>query len=171
MRLVFPGLAHPRRAGPHPTLRVPMGIPKMGNAEPRILVFAGSSRVDSSNRKLARAAAPALRKEGGKITYIGLKDYPMPLYDVDFEASEGLPPAARALQRLPRDHDAFAIASPEYNGSFSPLVKNVVDWVSRPDAGERPLAAFHGKVAGLMSASPGPSPDGEVCGILASCWR
>jgi NAD(P)H-dependent FMN reductase len=48
------------------------------------------------------------------------------------------------------------VASPEYNGSFPALVKNVIDWISRPAPGEPPLAVLRGKPAALLSASPGP---------------
>jgi len=124
-------------------------------AEPRILVFAGSRRADSLNRKLAQAAARALTRAGATVSYIELKDFPMPLYDGDFEISEGVPAAARSLGKLLRDADGFAIASPEYNGSFSPLVKNVIDWITRPEPGGQHSSAFRGKIAGLLSASPG----------------
>jgi NAD(P)H-dependent FMN reductase len=60
-------------------------------------------------------------------------------------------------------HDAFLIASPEYNGFFPALVKNLIDWVSRPQPGEKPGAALRGKVAALASASPAPS--GGVRGL------
>lgn len=59
-------------------------------------------------------------------------------------------------KELARTHDGFAIVSPEYNGSFPALLKNALDWISRPEPGEGPLAVFRGKVAALLSASPGP---------------
>jgi chromate reductase len=121
----------------------------------KILVFGGSTRAGSFNRKLARAAAEAIRKKGAEVTLVNLSDYPMPLYEGDLEAAQGLPPMAKAFKELMVDHDAFAIASPEYNGSFPALVKNVIDWISRPAPGEPPLAAFGGKIAALFSASPG----------------
>jgi len=80
----------------------------------------------------------------------------MPLYDGDVESVHGLPPNARAFKELVKAHDAMVIASPEYNGSFPAIVKNVIDWISRPEAGESPLAAFAGKKAALLSTSPGP---------------
>src|ERR1051326_5305357 len=121
----------------------------------KVLVFAGSIRGDSYNRKLALAAAAALRSAGVETTWADLKDYPMPLYDGDVEAVQGLPPSARAFKQLLMDHDAFVIASPEYNGSFPALLKNVIDWTSRPERGEKPLAAFRGKTAAILSTSPG----------------
>jgi chromate reductase len=123
---------------------------------PRILVLAGSARLDSIHRKLARQTVEALRHAGMEATLADLRDFPMPIYDGDLEAGEGIPPAAKALKELARRHDGFAIASPEYNGSFPALLKNALDWISRPEAGERPLAVFRGKVAAILSASPSP---------------
>src|ERR1035437_5924 len=123
---------------------------------PKILVLAGSARLDSIHRKLARQTVEALRHAGMEATLADLRDFPMPIYDGDLEAGEGIPPAAKALKELARRHDGFAIASPEYNGSFPALLKNALDWISRPEAGERPLAVFRGKVAAILSASPSP---------------
>jgi chromate reductase len=122
----------------------------------RILIFAGSTRADSYHRKLARAAADALGRAGAEPTFADLKDYPMPLYDGDVETAQGPPENARAFKKLLLAHDGFVIASPEYNGSFPALVKNVIDWTSRPEPGEKPLAAFRGKLAAILSTSPGP---------------
>ena len=124
-------------------------------AKPRIVVFAGSLRQESLHRKLAKAAAAALEVAGANTIHVELKDYPMPLYDGDLENSVGIPDSVKALGKIMRDCDGLAIASPEYNGSFSPLVKNVIDWISRPHPGERHSVAFRGKVAGLLSATPG----------------
>jgi NAD(P)H-dependent FMN reductase len=123
---------------------------------PKILVLAGSARQDSVHRKVARQVVEALREAGAEATLADLREFPMPIYDGDLEAGEGPPPAARALKELARTHDGFAIASPEYNGSFPALLKNALDWISRPEPGERPLEVFRGKVAAILSASPGP---------------
>lgn len=122
---------------------------------PQILVFAGSSRLGSYNRKLAALAAEELRRAGMGVTLAELREYPMPLYDGDAESAQGLPENALRLKEQMREHDALVVASPEYNGSFSALFKNTIDWLSRPGPGEKPLAIFRGKVAGLLSASPG----------------
>lgn len=122
----------------------------------KVLVFAGSTRADSMNKKLARAAAEALRARGFEVTLADLHNYRMPLYDGDVEASTGLPANAQAFKELMRSADAFAIASPEYNGSFPAVVKNTIDWISRPQGSEPPLAALRGKKALLLSTSPGP---------------
>lgn len=122
---------------------------------PRILAFAGSTRQDSLNRKLLQVAIAGAREAGAVVTCVDLRDYPLPLYDGDLEAAQGLPEEARKLRALFLNHDALLIASPEYNGSLSALLKNTLDWVSRPgeDAGQ--LACFKGKVAAILSASPG----------------
>jgi len=121
-----------------------------------VLVFAGSIRSDSYNQKLARAAATALQEAGADVTFADLKAYPMPFYDGDVEASQGMPENARAFKKILAEHDAFVIASPEYNGSFPALLKNVIDWTSRPETGEKPLVAYRGKTAAILSTSPGP---------------
>src|SRR3954447_3695602 len=123
---------------------------------PKVLVFAGSTRTGSLHRKLAIAAAADLRARGLDVTLADLRDYPMPLYDGDLETESGVPENARAFRQLLERHDVFVIASPEYNGSFPALLKNVIDWTSRPTPGERPAAVFHRKTAALLSASPGP---------------
>jgi chromate reductase, NAD(P)H dehydrogenase (quinone) len=125
---------------------------------PRILVFAGSARKASLNKKLARLAAAAAREAGGDVTFVDLDDYPMPLYHGDLEAAEGMPANARKLRELFLAHDGLLIASPENNSSVTALLKNTIDWLSRSlgdgkgiDSG---LAPYRGKVAGLLSASP-----------------
>ncbi|MYE01784.1 MAG: NAD(P)H-dependent oxidoreductase [Alphaproteobacteria bacterium] len=112
-------------------------------------------RRDSFNARLARFAAREAGNAGAKATLLDLGDFDLPLYNGDLEADEGLPAGAVRLKELFLAHDGFLIASPEYNGSLSPLMKNAIDWVSRPVAGEPPLVWFTGKVAGLMAASPG----------------
>ncbi|MEQ6887432.1 NAD(P)H-dependent oxidoreductase [Halomonas sp. CS7] len=122
---------------------------------PRILVFAGSTRAGSYNKALARQAAESIERAGGRPTFIDLRDHPMPLYDGDLEAEQGLPENALVLRRGLAEHDGLLIASPEYNGFITPLLKNTIDWLSRPHQGESGLALFAGKLAGVVSASPG----------------
>lgn len=122
---------------------------------PKILAFAGSTRTDSFNKKLVRIAAAGAREAGAEVTMLDLRDYPLPLYDGDLEQREGLPPNARKLKDLFLAHQGLLIASPEYNSSISAVLKNTIDWVSRPVPGEPPLGCFVDKVAALMSASPG----------------
>jgi chromate reductase len=126
------------------------------NRDPKILVFAGSTRTGSLHRRLAALAAAELAHAGMDVTLADLRDYPMPLYDGDSEAAQGVPENASRFKELVRTHDALVVASPEYNGSFSALVKNVIDWISRPAPGEPPLAVFREKPVAILSASPGP---------------
>ena len=121
----------------------------------RILAFAGSTRRESFNQQLVEIAAAGARSAGADVTLLDLKDYPLPLFDQDLEGAQGPPQSAVELKKLFLEHDGLLIASPEYNSSITPLLKNTIDWVSRAAEGEQPLAAYAGKVAALMSASPG----------------
>jgi NAD(P)H-dependent FMN reductase len=122
---------------------------------PRFLAFAGSTRRESFNKKLVQNATKGARAAGAEVTLLDLKDFPLPLFDQDLEAERGMPDHGAKLKQLFIDHDGLLIASPEYNSSITAVLKNVIDWVSRPAPGEPPLVAFKGKVATLMSASPG----------------
>jgi NAD(P)H-dependent FMN reductase len=126
------------------------------STSPRILVFAGSARKDSFNKKLAAVAAGFVNDAGGQATLVDLRDYEMPLYDGDLEEGHGVPEAAARLRAVIKEHDGLLVSCPEYNSSITPLLKNTIDWVSREDGDEPGLIAFKGKVAGLLSASPGP---------------
>ena len=125
-------------------------------ATPRILAFGGSLRRDSFNQKLAAAAADGAREAGAEVTVIALRDFPLPVFDQDLEAAEGMPAEAKKLKQLFREHHGLIIASPEYNGSLPAALKNALDWVSRTETDDEPsLAAFTGKTAILCAASPG----------------
>jgi len=122
---------------------------------PRILAFSGSLREASYNQRLVRVAAGGARAAGAEVTELHLRDVPLPLYDADLEAGEGLPANAVKLKDLMKVHQGFLIASPEYNSSVSAALKNAIDWASRPAGGEPPGACFRGRTAAIMSASPG----------------
>jgi len=121
----------------------------------RILAFAGSLRAESFNRKLLREGIAALEAAGAQVTHLDLRDYPLPLFDQDLEAAEGVPKNAQAIKALFKQHNGLLIAAPEYNSSVTALFKNTIDWVSRREEGEAPLECFTGKTAALLSASPG----------------
>jgi chromate reductase, NAD(P)H dehydrogenase (quinone) len=89
------------------------------------------------------------------VTYLDLRDLPLPLFDEDLEAEEGLPANAQTLKNLMISHQGLLIASPEYNSSLTAVLKNAIDWASRPAPNEAPLVAFAGKVASIISAFPG----------------
>ena len=124
-------------------------------SQPRILALSGSARRDSYNQKLVSIAANGARDAGAEVTLINLADYELPLFDQDLESEIGAPENATKLKLLFREHQGLLVASPEYNSSITPLLKNTIDWVSRGAEGERPLEAYRDKVATLMSASPG----------------
>lgn len=124
----------------------------------KLLVFAGSTRTQSWNRQLAAEAARMARADGAEVTHLELTDFELPLYNADLEA-RGTPAAAIRLKEIFDAHPGWIICSPEYNGSYTALLKNTLDWVSSPvrghpewSSGTRP---FTGKVVGLLSASPG----------------
>ena len=121
----------------------------------KVLAFSGSMRTDSLNKKLVRIAAAAVERVGAEVTHLDLRDLALPLYDGDLEARSGLPEGARRLKQLMDSHDAFLISSPEYNSSISGVLKNAIDWASRPLPGEPVLAPFTHKIIALMAASPG----------------
>ncbi len=120
---------------------------------PKILALSGSIRSGSFNSKTLQVATAGAKDAGADVSVVDLKDFPLPMYNGDLEEAEGLPENAAKLQALFAECDGFLIASPEYNGFFSPLLKNTLDWISRlPDDAPSP---FDGKVAAIMSASPG----------------
>ena len=122
----------------------------------RLLAFCGSARRESFSRRLLAVAVASARAAGAEVTELDLRSDLLPMYDGDLEATQGLPAAALELKAQFAAHDGFLIASPEYNGFFPPLLKNTIDWVSRP-APKVPNAPdpYAGKAAGLVAASPG----------------
>tara|TARA_R110002095_G_scaffold140145_1_gene121762 strand:+ start:770 stop:1366 length:597 start_codon:yes stop_codon:yes gene_type:complete len=124
--------------------------------QPRIVIFAGSTRENSFNKRLAAIAAKGASETGADVKLIDLRDFPMPLFDQDLEAREGKNESAKEFKKLLVNCDGILISSPEYNGSISGVLKNSIDWATRADEGDLPgsSAAFRGKVVSLMSASP-----------------
>lgn len=119
----------------------------------RLLAISGSSRQGSLNKQLLDAAINVARTLGADVTLIDLRALALPIYDGDLETTAGLPDGCVALKQALAGHDALLLASPEYNGFFSPLLKNAIDWASRPQAGQP--SPFAGTVAALLAASPG----------------
>lgn len=120
-------------------------------ASPKILVFAGSIRTGAFSGKLAAAAAKELALNDGDVTLISLADYPLPIYNADLEKEEGVPENAKKLARQIAAHDGIFIATPEYNNSPPPLLKNAIDWVSRIKDDE---IMYRHRVFALGSSSP-----------------
>ena len=123
--------------------------------KPRILAFSGSARRDSFNQRLVVCAAQAAVEAGAEVNVINLGEFPMPIMDQDVEREHGQPEHAARFKQLLAEHDGFLLASPEYNSSISPLLKNTLDWASRKVGDEPPMVAYTGKTAALLSASPG----------------
>ncbi len=122
----------------------------------KILVFAGSVRKGSHNGQLAQAASKQLALSGAEVTNISLADYALPIFDEDLKNENGLPEPALKLARLFQAHDGAFIACPATNSSVTPLLKNVLDWVSVAKMdGKVPLKPYAGIVVALGSASPG----------------
>jgi NAD(P)H-dependent FMN reductase len=124
----------------------------------KLLVFAGSTRQNSWNRKLAAQAADMARTVGAEVTHLDLADFDVPMYNADLEA-QATPPDVMRLKQIFFEHPAWIVVSPEYNGSYTALLKNTIDWVSSPVKADPAWAdgfkSFRGKVVGMLSASPG----------------
>jgi NAD(P)H-dependent FMN reductase len=133
-------------------------------ANPKILVFPGSLRAKSYNVRLAALATKELTLADAEVTRISLVDYPLPLYDADLLEKSGPPFNALKLKQLVEAHHGIFIASPEYNGSITPLTKNTIDWISAVrERGEPRLAVFQNRVFAIGGCSPGRS------GAMQSC--
>lgn len=145
----------------------------------KLLVFAGSTRQNSFNRRLAQVAASMARDAGADVTLLELSDLDIPMYNADLE-THGTPADVLRLKQVLFDHPAWVICSPEYNGSYTALLKNTIDWASSPVKGD-PVwqdgtRAFRGKVVGMLSASPGAlgglRSQGHLAPLLINleCW-
>lgn len=121
----------------------------------KLIVLAGSLRAESWNRKVVAVAAESAKKAGATVTVIDIRDYRMPMFDEDLESAKGLPAECLKLKDIFKAHDGFLFGCPEYNSSITAVLKNTIDWLSRPRQGEKPLECFAGKVAGLTAASAG----------------
>ena len=121
----------------------------------KILAFAGSTRESSYNKKLVNIAAKIAQNTGAQVTVIDLRDYPLPLYDGDLEEKSGVPDNALAVRAMMMESHGIILSCPEYNSAISAVLKNTIDWVSRPVPNQPALAAFTGKTAALLAASPG----------------
>ena len=125
---------------------------------PSLLVLAGSTRQQSYNRRLANVAADMARASGAATTVLDLAEFDIPMYNADLEA-QATPADVVRLKEILWRHSAWVICSPEYNGSYTALLKNTIDWASSPVKGHAQWhdgeLPFRGKVVGMLSASPG----------------
>jgi chromate reductase, NAD(P)H dehydrogenase (quinone) len=120
---------------------------------PKILVFAGSIRTGAFSGKLAAAAAKELALNDADVTLISLADYEMPIYNGDLEKEKGVPENGKKLARQIAAHQGVFIATPEYNNTIPPLLKNSIDWVSRLKGDD---IYYRHRVYGIGSSSDGP---------------
>src|SRR5512133_3626453 len=124
----------------------------------KLLVFAGSTRQNSYNRRLAKVVAQMAQGSGAEVTHIELADFDVPMYNADLEA-RGTPEPVLKLKQIAYDHPAWIICTPEYNASYPALLKNTIDWISSPVKGDAVWSdgfrSSRGKVVGVLSASPG----------------
>jgi len=135
-------------------------------AKPRILCLSGSTRGGSFNSRLAALAMKELALANVDVRQISLTDYPMPIFNRDDETISGPPENAGKLFDLFCAHDGIFIASPEYNASLAPLLKNSIDWISRVKRPKMPgKSAFTDRVFAVSAASPGRF--GGYRGLLA----
>lgn len=128
-------------------------------SSPNILVMAGSARRESLARRLAQACVAPLQHAGAEVNLLELGDYPAPLYHGDLEAASGLPDGIVSLQQQLAACDGLLVVNPEYNGSITPLLKNTLDWCSRPnpeDPARSGGAVYAGRAAAVLATSPGP---------------
>jgi len=121
----------------------------------KILAFAGSLRNDSYSKRVVQTAIRGAEKAGADVTFVDLRDYPMPIYDPDDHEKEGFDENALRFQKLLTEHDGLLIASPEYNGSLPAALKNAIDWASRQSDRYKGSDVFQGKLAAIITASPG----------------
>jgi len=126
-------------------------------AETKVLLFAGSTRTESVNKKLINESAEILKSLGATTTVVDLRDMPIPFYDGDLEAESGMPENAKKLKSLMLQSDVVVISTPEYNGSIPAVLKNAIDWMSRKESGGSSRDAYTGKKFILLSTSPGSS--------------
>jgi len=134
----------------------------------KILAFSGSSRRGSWNRLALAFVSKSLEEAGCGVTTVDLRTLNLPIYDGNLEEAGGVPESARVFHGMIQSHHGFLVASPEYNGSVPALLKNALDWCSRPIGTANGLDAFRGKFAALASASAGPFGGVRALGHLRS---
>jgi len=116
----------------------------------RIVGISGALRRESFNASLLRAAVSVV-PAGSSIEIGSIRD--IPLYDYDVEATQGIPAAVQTLKNAIATSDGVLIVTPEYNNSIPGVMKNAIDWLSRPSADI--ARVFKGRPFAIMGATPG----------------
>jgi len=123
------------------------------------ITLCGSLREGSINEILRRLMSARLREAGVEVTDLSLADFEMPIFNEDIEKAGKTPQSAKRLAELFLNHDIVFIATPEYNGGITPLIANVLAWVSREKPNPFKHAVFgiggvsNGKYATIFSLS------------------
>jgi NAD(P)H-dependent FMN reductase len=138
----------------------------MSDGRVKVLALAGSTRSESLNKRLLAAVAALADPATAEVEFVDLRDFPLPLYDGDLEEAEGIPENAMVLKEKFLEADALLISTPEYNTSLPAVLKNAIDWISRPVEGVPWLSEIRGQVLGAMSASPGSTGGMQALGHL-----
>ncbi|NLG55478.1 MAG: NAD(P)H-dependent oxidoreductase [Rhodococcus sp.] len=113
-----------------------------------VLVLVGSLRDASVNRQIAQLAVESVPEGAQATLFEGLAD--VPFYNEDIDTPDADIPAVNALRAAGNDADAFLLVTPEYNGTIPAVLKNAIDWLSRPYG----AGAVSGKPVAVVSASP-----------------
>ena len=121
-----------------------------------VLAISGSLRTGSWNSLLLGLVAARLEAHGVGVHEHSLRHHPMPLYDPDLEVATGVPAEAAHLRQAIAASAGLLIACPEHNGSVTAVLKNALDWSSRPLAGENALAPFTLKPVLIVGTSVSP---------------
>lgn len=119
----------------------------------KILALSGSARSASHNLKLVKIMAAGATAAGAEVTVVDWSQFVLPVFNEDIEAQ--VPAAAVKLKTLFVEAQGLLIAEPEYNGGYSALMKNAIDWVSRPLPGAPTGSAFKQKVVVIAGATTG----------------
>jgi len=122
------------------------------NTPIKIVALAGSLRKESLNHTLAIAVANAARRAGAEVEVIKLSDFDIPLFNEDLEKNGAIAGVEQLKDKI-RNANGLIVASPEYNGSISGVLKNALDWASR--TAPKAVPAFANTTVALVATSPG----------------
>ena len=116
--------------------------------EPHVLILVGSLRADSVNKQIAQTAVEMFPTGSSAVVYGALSE--IPFYDEDIDVDGQVPVGALDLRAAAEEATALLLVTPEYNGTVPAVLKNAIDWLSRPYG----ASAVQGKPVAVISASP-----------------